>query len=369
MYTVHGVAVDVTSDNAADAREKALAAGAKSGLEQLLRNLTSPDDAKSLPAITEKMALPLVQDFEVESERGTGVRYVATLTFRFRAEGVKALLQQSGSKVITSRAPLMLVIPVYRAAGGDLLWDANNPWRSAWKDAPQHAALVPVVIPEGSAEDQQMLSTADIGNADRLQALAQKYKASGAVLAIARAVAPNGDPAQGMTITLTQGGPEDSFHSDGAPAVAQTLSSAVYATLDHLDSLWKKQVLQGPQGVVIFKVNAVAAGSDALPTGDGNAYAVEIGLHNAGDWAAIRAKIAQIPATRTELKSMTRERAVVLLYFSGTEEEFHQALQPVGLTLGPPTAVPTDDADLAGIVPSSGPGAGLIYSLTSGDAP
>ena len=369
MYAVHGVAVDVTADNAAEAREKALAAGAKSGLEQLLRNLTSPDDAETLPAVTEKMALPLVQDFEVESERGTGVRYVATLTFRFRAEGVRALLQQSGSKVIGSRAPLMLVIPIYRAAAGDLLWEANNPWRTAWKDAGQKAALVPVVVPEGGADDQQLLTPADFGNADKLQALAQRYKASGAVLAIARTVAPDGDPAQGMTITLSQGGAEDSFHSDGAPVVAQTLSSAVYATLDHLDGLWKRQVLQGPQGAVVFKAATPAASAEAGPASGGNAYAVDVSLNGAGDWANIRAKTAQLPAVRIELKSMTRARAVLLLYFTGTEDQLRQALQSAGLTLGQPAAVPVDDADLAGIVPATGPGAGLIYSLTLGDAP
>ena len=366
MYTVHGVAVDVTAENAAAARERAVAIGARNGLEQLLKNLTADDQAKSLPPVTEKLAMPLIQDFEVENERGSGVRYVATLTFRFRPDGVRALLHQQGGKTVDSRAPLMLVIPVYRAATGDMLWEDGNPWRSAWKGAAQQAALVPVVVPEGSAEDRQIFGAGDLGNPEKLQALAQKYKASGGVLVIAQAVAANGDPAQGMTIALSQGGTANSFNSDGAADVGQTLNNAVRAILDHLDGLWRRQVLQGPNGAVVFKP-VPGATSDSAPV-TGNPYTVEIALRSVGDWAALRTRLSQVTGIRTELKSMSRARAVVALTFTGSEDQLRQALQAGGINLGTPTAVPADD-DLSMYIPATGPGAGLLYTVTTGESP
>ena len=65
-----------------------------------------------------------MQDFDVESERASGTRYIAKLGFRFRPEGVRAMLAGSGARFVSAHAPLTLVIPVYRAATGDLLWQA-----------------------------------------------------------------------------------------------------------------------------------------------------------------------------------------------------------------------------------------------------
>jgi hypothetical protein len=369
LYAVHDIAVDVTADNAVAAREKAIAEGERKGLEQLLKNLTSPEDAKSLPQITDKIAGPLVQDFEVESEHASSVRYVATLGFRYRPDGVKALLQNMHA--VTARAPTVLVVPVYRAAGGDLLWQANNGWRLAWKDAPARAGMVPVVLPEGSAEDAQDFTAADLTNRDKLLALAGRYKAGSAVVVMAVASSASGDPQAGMQITLSDGGgTDDSFHVAGAATPSEVLGQAVTATLDAFDAQWKKQTLQGGAGAIAFKSFAGAPASEdtsgpTQATGPTNDFAVEVTLSGPADWSKLRARLSQLGGVaRIDLKSLTRDRAVLVLATTGSEDQLRQVMKDGGLTLGPPVATAATDSDLGTYVPTAGPGAGMLYTLT-----
>jgi hypothetical protein len=369
LYAVHGIAVDITADNDAAAREKAIAEGARKGLEQLLKNLTLPEDAKSLPPITDKIAGPLVQDFEVESERTSSVRYIAALGFRSRPDGVRALLQNIHA--VSTRAPGVLVIPVYRAAGGDLLWQPNNSWRLAWKEAAAQAGMVPVIVPEASAQDAQEFTAADLGDRDKLLALAARYKAGSAVVAVAVASSATGDPQAGMQVALTDGGgADDSFHAPGGATPAEALNHAVLSTLDELDALWKKQVLQGAPGAIAFKSPAGAQASDDIAgptaaTGPTNDFAVEVALAGPADWSNLRTKLTQLGGiARIDLKSLSRDRAVLVLATTGTEDQLRQVMKDGGLTLGPPVATAATDSDVGTYLPVSGPGAGMLYTVT-----
>ncbi len=372
MYAVHGIGVDATADNASDAREKAIAEGARKGLEQLLRDLTLADDAKSLPPVTEKMASSLVVDFEVEGERASATRYIAELGFRYKPEGVKALLGQVGHYV-ASQAPLTLVVPVYRAATGDLLWQPENPWRAAWKAASSSASLVPIVVPDGTPEDMQDVTTADLADQTRLDALAERYKAENAVVVIASAASPTGVPSAGLQLTLTGAGGSTSFHSQGGPTPGDALNKGVTTTLDELDRMWKQHVLKGSDSVVAFKAGQAPQTEAGDGTGHdvgGNQFAIHADLSGPGDWSALRAKLSQTNGImRVQLKSLSRDQAVVVVNSAGDEEQMIQNLSHSGIVLGPAEAVPVGDSELASMVPATGPGAGLIYHITSTGTP
>ncbi len=370
MYTVRDIDVDASADTAAAARDKAIAQGARKGLEQLMRQLAA-DPAKPLPPVTDKTAAPLVQDFEVESERSSTGRYIARLGFRYKPESVRALLFSSGGHFITTRAPLLLVVPVYRSANGDLLWQTGNPWLEAWKNAATRAGLVPIVVPAGTPEDTQAFTTADYGDAAKLAALADRYHADNAVIVFATAVSPTGDPGGGLTLTLSGGGgPDASFKSDGAPSPVQALGTGVTASLAEFDLLWKQHVLKAPPGAIAFKANGAVTGADtaAMPESQpsGSGFALQAALAGPGEWAALRTRLAQATGiTRVDLKSLTRDAVIVVVNVSGDEDQLTQVLSTAGLTLGPPQAVPAGDGQLASMVPENGPGAGLIYPLTS----
>ena len=374
-FAVHDIAVDATAGNASDARQQAVTQGARKGLEALLRSLVSPEDAKGLPKITDKMAAPLVQDFEVESgERTSATRYIARLGFRFKPAGVRALLASSNVHYVATRAPTVLVLPVYRAATGDLLWQPANPWRAAWKDASTRAGLVPIVVPEGSEADIRDLTLADLQNADKMAAIAARYKAEPAVVIVATAISSTGQPGEGLRLTFTDGGgPDESLTSPGAASAAAALSSGVATSLQHLDDLWKQHALKGTNGAVAFKGggrDAPADGTDAAEEpAAGNHYAVRAQFTGPGDWADLRGKLGKLTGiSHVELKSLTRDRAVLVLTVPGDEDALAHILGAAGLSLGAAEAVTADDPDLSASVPSDGPGAGLIYPLASNGA-
>lgn len=95
--TVRGVAVDVAAENSAAARDKALVAGQRQAFEQLW-NAQAPE--KPVPKLSDEQIGDLVRDFTVQSEKTSGTRYVATLTYRFRSAATERLLSKSGISLV-----------------------------------------------------------------------------------------------------------------------------------------------------------------------------------------------------------------------------------------------------------------------------
>ena len=88
VYEVRDVAVDVTAETAARAREQALAAGEHMAFRQLLERLTLREDHARLPELEQPEITEYVQDFSVADEKTSAVRYLARLNFRFKAQKV-----------------------------------------------------------------------------------------------------------------------------------------------------------------------------------------------------------------------------------------------------------------------------------------
>ena len=105
VYEVRDVAVDVTAETAARAREQALAAGEHMAFRRLLERLTLREDHARLPELEQREITEYVQDFSVADEKTSAVRYLARLNFRFKAQEVRGLLHDFGVTFITL-APL-----------------------------------------------------------------------------------------------------------------------------------------------------------------------------------------------------------------------------------------------------------------------
>ncbi len=97
--TVRNVAVDVNADSSAAARDQALIAGQRQAFEQLW-NAQAPD--KPVPKLSDDQIGDMVRDFSVQNEKSSGTRYVATLTYRFRAGPTDRVLAKGG---VTLAAP------------------------------------------------------------------------------------------------------------------------------------------------------------------------------------------------------------------------------------------------------------------------
>ncbi len=94
--TVGDVHVDVTAKTAAAARDKAIADAQRIGFEKLMQQmLPNPADQARVKPSQEQIE-GFVQDFAVENERVSAVRYLGVYSVRFRAGRIHKYLTDSG---------------------------------------------------------------------------------------------------------------------------------------------------------------------------------------------------------------------------------------------------------------------------------
>lgn len=91
-YVVSGVPVDVTAADAATARDEAIAQGQRAAFTKLMEQLLGAEQAAAIPTPDDAALSAMVQDFEVESERLSAVRYIGVLTYRFDAASIDAAI-------------------------------------------------------------------------------------------------------------------------------------------------------------------------------------------------------------------------------------------------------------------------------------
>src|SRR5215468_1375095 len=91
-YVVSGVPVDVTAADSATARDQAIAEGQRKAFGMLMQQLVGTDKAATIQTPSDAQLSTMVQDFEVESERLSSVRYIGVLTYRFDAASVDAII-------------------------------------------------------------------------------------------------------------------------------------------------------------------------------------------------------------------------------------------------------------------------------------
>lgn len=196
IYEVRDVAVDITADTAAQARKQALADGQIRAFQLLLERLTLRIEYGGLPKLTAGEIAPYVSDFSVEGEKTSAVRYLASLTFRFKSKEIRKLLNDFGFSFAETVSKPVLVLPVFQNAGALILWDEPNPWRDAWAGRAKRRGLVPTLLPLGDLKDIGAIGAEQAmdGDLQRLNAIAKRYGASDTlvVFGVLRLDAANG---------------------------------------------------------------------------------------------------------------------------------------------------------------------------------
>jgi hypothetical protein len=354
IYTVRDVEVDVTADNSAAARDRAITEAQRKAFDTLYGRL-SPEPGAKTPALSDIEVARLVQDFEVQRERSSAVRYLATLTVRFRPTNVRSLLQTKGASYVETRSKPVLVLPVYQSAGkGPVLWEDRTPWRAAWENFPQPQGMVPIVVPYGELADIADISAATAleGNQAGLSAIAERYQASDVLVAVLGVRGTEPDPSTPNTVKLTRYAADgtkrgDSVTVPAAPgqSVDAYLAGGVAAVVKSLEEKWRQ-------------ANTVAAGPEQV-------MQVAVPIRNLNDWVQTKRRLAQVPTvSRVDLMTLTREAARVELYYRGSQEVLGNALaqQDLSLTAAPPldqgaiqAGLPATAGTLAPPVPVLGP--------------
>ena len=311
IIAVRGIDVDVTAGNAVDARAQAVLQGQRKGLRQALLMLAPSADVDHMPQLSDSQITDLVADYEVESEQTSTVRYIGKLAFRYRVDGLNALLQQSGVSSNTAPSPPVLVVPVLATGGKNQLWEDGNGWRAAWRTHGPSGGLVELILPKGDAGDAGVITAdqAASGDVAKLQALAQHYNVSDVAVVIARP-----DPSGTIGVSVARygiAGPTGTFDDkvSGDPANPD----AAYAqAIDHIaDRIQQDWIAQ----------NQVNSSVEQRLT-------VEASINGLAQGAELRRRLTTVTTLhQVDVVYLMQSHAELDLVFVGDRDQLARALQ------------------------------------------
>ncbi len=322
LFTVAGVDVDVTADSAEAARKQALKAGEGLAFERLLKRLTLKADRERLPRLKPGEIAPFVRDFQVSEEKSSPVRYLAKLTFHFKAPLLRDLLRDYGLEFAETPSKPVLLLPVFRSLGVVSLWDDPNPWRRVWKGAEKSSGLVPLRLPRGDLTDIATIGAeqAVSGDKQRLEALVRRHKVSDVMVALA-VMGANRKGLRQVRITLDRYNRQRDDQRlelalDGAPgeALDLLLGRAQIAVRDGIEEMWKRDnILRFDSATVL---------------------AVTLPIRSLLDWVEAKKRLGVIAVIqRLDLVLISRDEVRINLHHIGEVEQLSLALAQADMVL------------------------------------
>lgn len=322
VFTVRGVAVDVTAETAAAARKTAHAEGHVKALEKLLARLLPGDEFALLRPLEAAEILSYVQDFSVANERTSDVRYLAELTFRFQPEAIRELLRANGLQHAETMSKPVVVLAIFGVEGEALLWGEGNPWWTAWAARPPGGWLVPLIVPLGDLGDLSAVDAARAlnGEAEALGAIARRYGAEDVVITQAVLL---GDPLLGQatlqvgTVRLGRYAQQTTIDNYAQPlggTVQDLLALAADAVAAAIQEAWKQRNLLRPGSQRQITVTAPVTQLAEL---------IEVK----------RRLIGVGPVRGTRVTALSRSQAELAIDFVGEEEQLILAMAQSDLSL------------------------------------
>jgi hypothetical protein len=272
-FLASGILVDVTGDNADDAREKGWREAQRKGWTQLYRKLNGSDG----PALGDSVLDGIVTAIVVEEEQIGPRRYVAKLGVQFDRVRAGQILGVSGR---TLRSPPLLVIPVYSIDGIPQVFEQRSAWQRAWAEYNTGQSAIDYVRTAGTGADTLLINAGQTGRRGRVwwRVILDQYGAADVLTPIARVeYSYPGGPIKGYF--TARFGPDSklisSFTMTGpSPAALPDMMEKAVARMDriYIDAL-ASGILKTDTYLVLEKPvekvdlpEEVATGEDVLPS-------------------------------------------------------------------------------------------------------
>lgn len=326
IYTVSNLPLDETAESAAAAREIALAKGQSQAFKRVIDQIVPKTEHVRVPELTPAVLLEVVSGIEVENEKISRVRYLANLTVRFSRPAVRRLLRDANIPFAETAGNPLIVLPVYRSAGTVQLWDAENIWLESWQGLPSLDGLLPLIVPKGDSEDIAAISPEQALNGDerRIGAIAKRYQAKGAVLAVAALRRDDSSNSTVLEVALSRFGTANgdgtsvlSFTADPNMTLEALLETAAGKLRDEVVEGWKQDHL--------------------IRFGERRDLVAVVSLSGLAAWIQLRKRVSLIASVeKAELLSLSLNEATVQFTYFGNENQLALAFaqRDMELSLG-----------------------------------
>lgn len=348
VFTVSGVKVDVTAENAVAAREKAFTAAQIAAFKALALRILGDEAAKTYPTPSVATISTMIQDFEITDERLSAVEYIGTYTFRFDGNAVRSQFNMENLKYAAATRPV-LVLPFYQMGSRISLWQDTNPHLGAWTRSNAQGGLVQIRVPLGDIRD-----IADVGDdqaltyrRDGLYQILERYGASEAIILIA--VPGPADAADVPTDISTMIYRTDrdraeyvqtiKTNPDDNSTAAQLYDKAVREVRAALQRDWKSEGAGAYAYTATAQANADGSMPDAMSgyAMPSHIMTVRAQFSTMQQWIETRQAIRRVPGLMgMKVRSVTPREAVVELEYAGDEIGLKSALTQQELVLNAP---------------------------------
>ncbi|MGZ9097443.1 MAG: DUF2066 domain-containing protein [Micavibrio sp.] len=328
VFTVSGVKVDVTAENAVAAREKAFAEAQLVAFKALADRLLGAEEAKTFVLPDVATISTMIQDFEITDERLSAVEYIGTYTFRFDGDAVRNQFNMGGTKYSDVASKPVLALPFFQWGSRIIIWQDSNPWLKAWSRSEPQGGLVPIRVPLGDIRD-----IADIGDdqaltyrRDGMNEILGRYGAGEAIILIA---VPGPADAAGVPTDLGV----MIYRTDrDRPEYVQTLRINPDAN-STADALYDKAVRE-TRAALQQEWKVETAVDPTIPT---NNVTVRVQFSTMQQWVETRQALRRVQGiTAMKVKTVTPREAQVELEFSGDENRLRLALEQQDMMLSAP---------------------------------
>lgn len=340
-YEVDDIEVDITADNAVQAREKAFEAAQLKGYEMLAARFLSAAEMESFTVPDIEAVSALVQDFEVTNERLSAVRYKGTYRIRFserafRDKNAPVVASTPTASVEAVQLPRgdTLLIPLYQVNGQTLLWE-NNPFMEAWIRARQNRMTGRLIVPVGDMNDTAQISGSQGLNYDpaKLNAMRLRYRADNAIIFVATPEAlPNGvNNVIVHQYTVTPGGAEltQRFSVQGYRGEVQA-------------QRYNRVVGQISASLLNASRSAAAANQTQAPapayTGPSDTMIAQLTFTTVRQWVEAKKKLERANGVQSvQVKSLSPRSATLAIQYQGGLANLRNVLRQAGMGLNDPT--------------------------------
>lgn len=315
-FSVASVAVDARAADEFAAKSNGIAQAQQEALRILFKRMTLAEDHDRLPELESQKVTGLLRDYSVDREKFGGGRYVASLTVRFKADGVRKALRDADIPFAETASRPVLVLPVFQTAGSTILWDDANPWFAAWSRIGRVDGLLPLLFPVRDLSDVSVISAEEavLGERGKLSEIADRYAAGEAMVVVAALSVDQADGILRLEVATTRyGGNSDDrtvfrrFQAEAGQTRDALLINAAKTLTHETVEGWKRDNL--------------------LERSVEQRIAISVPLRGLRDWLNVRAEFDTLAALRAiELRRLSIDRAEIEIVYLGNVDQLRLAL-------------------------------------------
>jgi hypothetical protein len=343
VFTMGNYPVEGHANDAVAAREKAVADGQRAAFRSLLKRLVPVTSYARLKRLATVKIGDMLDGVAVKSERNSSTDYLANLDFIFQPQAVRVLLQKEGLAYVDKQAPILTVIPIWKAPADATALPAQlldsvgaKAWTDAWRGLDLAHALTPVKLDAPNAGIKpDVIAMLAKGEVVPLRQALLDYKTDVIVFAIAEP-----DVAK-KRLYVTLAGRDDvgdlgwrrSYRLDLSD-VGYTIEVAAVVSLGVLEGRWKALQTRGGRPVAARSVSEDGPLTSVVDSDSAGNLHFGVEFRGMGEWQTLSRRLAEMPGVEDiDVAGLSARGARVTLKYSGGMNRLAEAAAQQGMTL------------------------------------